>query len=261
MRYKITIEYDGTNYNGWQKQNGKFTIQENLEVAIRLLTGEITEVYGSGRTDSGVHAIAQIAHFDMQKKMDLFKIMSGINFYLKSQYISRIDCNYVAHTGNIQDIAVTNCEIVDENFHARFSAKKRYYRYRILNRRQPTAINNNRVWQVHKELDFDKMVKALPCFIGHRDWSSFRDSDCQAKSPIKTIDEVKLSRNDEEIIFEINAKSFLHHMVRNIVGTLIDVGLGKTDIEKLKYIIDAKDRTKAGPMAPASGLYFVKVDY
>lgn len=261
MRYKITIEYSGTNYNGWQKQAGLFSIQENIERSIKLLTQEDVELFGAGRTDAGVHALAQVAHFDLHKNMPADKIVSGLNFYLRSEYISRIACNYISSGGNIQDIAILDCEIVDENFHARFSAKKRYYRYRILNRRQPTALNSNRVWQVYKPLDFSAMEQTLQYLTGKRDWSSFRDSDCQSKSPIKTIDKVSLYKDGEEIVFEIEAKSFMHHMVRNIVGTMVDVGLGKTTVEGFKNIIEANDRTKAGPTAPACGLYFVKVEY
>lgn len=261
MRYKIIVEYDGTNYSGWQKQKGKKSIQESIESAIRTMTQEIVEVYGSGRTDAGVHALGQVAHFDLSKNIDTFKLMCGINYYLRVQYLSQFDDYYSIIKKDVQDIAIVDCEVVDENFHARFSAKKRFYRYRILNKYQPTALNCERVWRVYKALDFKKMQECLPFLIGKRDWSSFRDSDCQAKSPIKTIDKVNLFRNNDEIIFEIEAKSFLHHMVRNIVGTLVDVGLGKTSLEKFQQIIDAKDRTKAGPMAPAQGLYFVKTEY
>jgi len=261
MRYKITVEYDGTNYCGWQKQQDRFSIQGTIEDSIRLTTNERVEVFGCGRTDAGVHALAQVAHFDMKKEMDPFKLMSAINFYLKTKYISRINSNYIEKCSNIQDISIIDCEVVDDNFHARFSAKKRYYKYRILNRRQPTAIDNNRVWQVFKELDFEKMQNSLQFLVGKRDWSSFRDSECQAKSPIKTIDKVGLVKNGDEIIFEIEAKSFLHHMVRNIVGTLIDVGLKKITVQEFQNIIEAEDRTKAGPTAPPCGLYFVKALY
>jgi len=261
MRYKITIEYDGTNYSGWQKQEGKFTIQETLEKAIKMISGEDTEVFGAGRTDAGVHAFGQVAHFDLKKSMESKKMLGALNFYLKLEYSSRIDSNLIPKYKYIQDISILNCEIVDENFHARFSAKKRYYRYRILNRREPTALDNNRVWQVYKPLNFEEMQKAMIYLSGKRDWSSFRDSQCQAKSPIKTIDKAILYKSGEEIIFEIEAKSFLHHMIRNIIGTLVDVGLNKINANGFKEVIEANDRKKAGPMAPACGLYFMKVDY
>lgn len=261
MRYKIIIEYDGTNYCGWQKQEGKFSIQQTIEDSIKLTTKEEVEVFGSGRTDAGVHALGQVAHFDIKKEMEPFKLMSAINFYLKSNYISRLESIYTEKINNMQDISIINCEIVDNDFHARFSAKKRHYKYRILNRKQPTALENNRVWQIFKKLDFEKMQESLQFLTGKQDWSSFRDSECQAKSPIKTIDKVSLKKEGDEIIFEIEAKSFLHHMVRNIVGTIVEIGLGKITIKDFQNIIASKDRTKAGPTAPSQGLYFVEVLY
>ena len=261
MRYKITIEYDGTNYNGWQKQEGEFSIQESLEKAIELFSNEKVEVFGAGRTDAGVHALGQVAHFDLSKEFQLFKVISAINFYLKYKTLANAILSNFDKNIKIQDISVIDCEIVDENFHARFSAKKRFYRYRILNRREPTAIDFNRVWHIPTKLNFEKMQETLPFLIGKKDWSSFRDSECQAKSPIKTIDKVNLYKNENEIIFEIEAKSFMHHMVRNIVGTIVEVGLNKISIQDFQNIIDAKDRTKAGPTAPACGLYFLKVEY
>ncbi|MDD2840033.1 MAG: tRNA pseudouridine(38-40) synthase TruA [Rickettsiales bacterium] len=255
MRYKITIEYDGTKYNGWQKQRDQFSIQESIEKAIQLFSGETIELFGSGRTDAGVHALGQVAHFDLVKEYKSSKVISAINFYLKYK-----TCASANKESTTQDISVIDCEIVDENFHARFSAKKRYYKYFILNRQQPSAVNN-KVWQIGKNLNFEKMKEALPLLVGKRDWTSFRDSECQAKSPIKTIEKVNLIKNGDEIIFEIKAKSFLHHMVRNIIGTLVDVGLNKTTIEKLKEIIEAKDRTKAGPTAPPQALFLIQIDY
>ncbi len=261
MRYKIILEYDGTNYNGWQKQEGKFTIQQSLENALKLLTAEDIEVFGSGRTDTGVHALGQVAHFDLNKDFEPFKLMSALNFYLKVEFMEKINCEYLLKNTQTQDISIIDCQKVDNDFHARFSAKKRYYEYRILNRRQPTALLNNRVWQVYRELNIEKMQEATKFLSGKRDWSCFRDSECQAKSPIKTIDKAEIFKNNDKIIFRIQAKSFLHHMVRNIVGTLVDVGLDKTSIQQFQEIIESKDRTKAGPTAPPQGLYFVKVDY
>ncbi|HSQ98076.1 MAG TPA: tRNA pseudouridine(38-40) synthase TruA [Rickettsiales bacterium] len=255
MRYKIIIEYDGTNYSGWQRQKDNFSIQESIEKAIQLFSGETVVVYGCGRTDAGVHALGQVAHFDLTKEYEPSKVVLAINFYLKYNTCAKSDKNAVT-----QDITILDCEIVDENFHARFSAKKRYYKYRILNRQQPSAIDY-KMWHIGKKLDFEKMQEALPLFIGKKDWTSFRDTECQAKSPIKTIDKVSLTKNGDEIIFEIEAKSFLHHMVRNIVGTLVDVGLNKITVEELNEIIEAKDRTKAGPTASPQGLFFVLVQY
>lgn len=247
MRYKITIEYDGTNYSGWQKQNNKPSIQSEIEKAIFMFSHENVEVAGSGRTDAGVHAIAQIAHFDLQKEIDPFRVVSAINHYLREQHNS---------------IAIIGCEIVDENFHARFSAKMRKYKYVIHNNKYPTVLNLNRVWHIFFDLDIVKMQEAMTYLLcGKADFSSFRDSKCQAKSPMKTINSVSLTKNGSEIIFEISARSFLHHMVRNIVGTLVDVGLGKITPGGFKEIIEAKDRTKAGMTAPASGLYLVETKY
>ena len=261
MRYKITIEYDGTNYCGWQKQNGKFSIQESIEKSIQLMTHEVVEVYGCGRTDAGVHAIAITAHFDLEKDIETHKLISGINYYLKNQYISRLEKIYYDKKDFIQDISIIDCEKVDNDFHSRFSAKMRYYKYIILNRQQPTALYSKRVWQVFKKLNFDAMNDCLQYLIGKKDWSSFRDSDCQANTAIKTISGVSIIKDNDKIIFTINAKSFLHHIVRNIVGTLVEVGLEKISVEDFKSIIEAKDRKKAGPTAPPQGLYFVKVDY
>lgn len=251
MRYKIIIEYDGTNYNGWQRQKNESSIQESIEKAIQLFSSETVEVFGSGRTDAGVHALGQVAHFDLTKEYEPCKIVSAINFYLKYK-----TCAKAKKNATTQDITILDCKIVDENFHARFSAKKRYYKYRILNRQQPSAVDY-KLWHIGKKLDFEKMQEALPFLVGNKDWTSFRDTECQAKSPIKTIDKVNLTKNCDEIIFEIEAKSFLHHMVRNIIGTLVEVGLNKITIEELNEIIEAKDRTKAGPTAPPQGLFLV----
>jgi len=254
MRYKITIEYDGTNYNGWQRQNGNNSIQGAIEQALKQLSCEDIEVCGCGRTDAGVHAMGQVAHFDMQKELPIHTIISGTNFYLRMQHLSRFSVQK-------QDISILDCSIVDNTFHARFSAKQRYYRYLILNQKQPSALECDRMWYVYKELDLDSMITATQYLRGFRDWSCFRASSCQAGSPIKTIDNAQLRREENKIIFEINAKSFLHHMVRNIVGTLVDVGTHKTTLDDFQRIIDSKDRTKAGMTAPAHGLYFVKAVY
>ena len=255
MRYKITIEYDGLNYCGWQKQKyDKNSIQESIEDAIKSITNEKVEVFGCGRTDAKVHALNMVAHFDLNKDIETYKLISGINYYLKHQY-------FLKHNITEQDITILSCEKVSKNFHARFSTKNRYYKYIILNRDSPTAIYRNKCWQIYKKLNFSKMKKCLKFLIGKKDWSSFRDSECQAKSPIKTINQVKLKKKEDFIIFEISAKSFLHHMIRNIIGTLINVGLNKISINDFEEIIKLKDRTKAGITAPPYGLYFVKADY
>jgi len=335
-RYKITIEYDGTAYNGWQRQKNELTVQGAIENAIKSFCQQDVVVFCSGRTDSGVHAIGQVAHFDLEGDFDPYKVMMGLNNYLREQCLEGIEdlkkslsfrsplvgepkntsnkvakCDWVGGacqklevrksesrdnqvipptestsgyalvssappqggsemTNSIQrlshlptqDIIILNCELVDEKFHARFSAKKRFYQYRILNRKRLSPLRNNRVWHVYDDLDLKKMQEASQFLIGKHDFSSFRDSACQAKSPIKTVDDVKLYKGEQdEIIFEISSKSFLHHMVRNIIGTLKMVGEGKVSINEFKGILEAKDRTKAGMTAPACGLYFMKVEY
>ena len=284
-RYKVTVEYDGTAYNGWQKQKDAPSVQTAIEKAIKSFCRQDVTIFCSGRTDSGVHSVGQIAHFDLNGDFDPFKVMMGINNFLREQCLNKIkeikhilfkehslastqsnDKKHYLYNQTsfipIQDVVILKCEVVSEEFHARFSAKKRFYKYRILNRKRPTALKNNRVWHVYEELNLEKMQKASEFLIGVHDFSSFRDSDCQALSPIKTIDEARLYRhNENEIILEINGRSFLHHMVRNVIGTLKDVGNGKVSVEKFKEILEAKDRTKAGITAPACGLCFMKVEY
>ena len=267
VRYKLTIEYDGSNYAGWQKQEGRRTIQETIEQSIYKIAGENVELFVSGRTDAGVHAINQVAHFDLQKEFKVDTIIEGLNFYLGEsnrlliKQWRRANKDIYLNPFLPQDITIKNCEIVDENFHARFSSKMRYYKYLILNRQRPSALWQNKAWHIKKELNIDKMSDACKILIGKYDFSSFRDSQCQAKSPIKTINFCDIKRDDEIITFNINAKSFLHHMIRNIVGTLRDVGIGRITVEEFKEILNAKDRKKAGEMAKACGLYLVKIDY
>lgn len=244
-RYKIKIEYDGTKYCGWQKQKDEKSIQEVLEKAIFQAFKEKVDVVASGRTDAGVHAKAQIAHFDLEKNLTDFQMMMAINQNIENE----------------EDVSVIDCEIVDNEFNARFSAKMRHYQYIILNRRANLALDKNRVWHVPQNLDLEKMQEASKYLIGKHDFSSFRDSQCQAKTPIRTIQAIKIEQNDNFISFEISAKSFLHHMVRNIVGTLVMVGKGKINPKEMSVIIESKDRAKSGPNAPACGLYFLKVDY
>lgn len=243
-RYKITIEYDGADFCGWQKQETQISVQSVIEEAIKKFSGEEAEVFASGRTDSGVHALGQVAHFDLSKEFPQDKVREAINFHLRPK-----------------PVVVIDAEEVDENFHARFSAKKRYYVYRALERQPPPVIQRGRVWHVHKVLDIAAMKKAAKFLIGKHDFSSFRDSQCQAKSPEKTLDEIRIERVGDEVHFYFTATSFLHHMVRNIVGTLEMVGRGKWPPEEVKKILEAKDRKEAGQTAPAEGLYFLRVEY
>ncbi|MCC2646965.1 MAG: truA [Rickettsiaceae bacterium] len=243
-RYKITIEYVGTDFCGWQRQQTGQSIQALIENAIKKFSQEEVNVIGSGRTDAGVHALGQVAHFDLVKNCEPFTVMRAINHYLKPNLI-----------------AVQDCCIVDESFHARFSAKKRHYIYRLINREGKIVIDNNRAWQIRPPLDISNMRDASQYLIGEHDFTSFRTIHCQAKSPVKTIDNIELEKDGEEIKIFFSANSFLHHMVRNMTSALVYVGLNKLSPEDIKNILLAKDRSKAPPTAPAFGLYFTKVEY
>ena len=235
-RYKINLEYDGTDLIGWQTNQDGPSVQSLVEDAIFKFCGENVEVYSAGRTDAGVHAISMVAHFDLSRDQDEQTVMRAMNFYLVNK-----------------PVAVLSCEKVSDDFHARFSCVARHYKYVVINRGAPVVLDKNRVWWVPQKLDVDAMKTAAQKLIGKHDFTSFRAAQCQAKSPIKTLDSVSITQNGEEIIFKFSARSFLHHQVRNMVG------MGKPyDIDK---IFDAKDRSAAGITAPASGLYFVAADY
>lgn len=246
MRYKITIEYDGTNLLGWQKQNEGVSAQSFLEDAIKGFSHQDVEVFGAGRTDAGVHATGQVAHFDLKTTMDLFHLREAINARLRILEAP---------------VSVIEIEEVSSDFHARFSAIGRGYIYRILNRRAPTVLNVNRVWTVGYPLDIEKMREGAKYLIGNHDFSSFRGAGCQALSPIKTLDKLDIVKSGDEIHFIVEAKSFIYHQVRNMVGTLKSVGEGRLQPEDIKAILEAKDRKKAGVTAPACGLYLNKVMY
>ena len=241
-RYKINVEYDGTNLIGWQENQQGPSVQSLLQDAIFKFCGEKVTVFAAGRTDAGVHAINMVAHFDLDKEQNQETVMRAINFYLVDK-----------------PVAVLNCEKVDDDFHARFSCVKRHYKYVVLNRSAPVVLEKNRVWWVPQKLDIEKMKKAAQKLIGKHDFTSFRSVQCQSKSPIKTLDECNIIQNGEEIIFEFSARSFLHHQVRNMVGTLVEIGMGK-DLD-INEIFKAKNRSAAGVNAPASGLFFVQADY
>lgn len=274
MRYRIDIEYDGTNYAGWQKQTHSLSIQNVIESCISNLSGEKVELFGSGRTDAGVHALNQVAHFDLKKKQfSETTIVEGLNYYLLRYNIEKINTfkrtinskfgdfykNYIPISE--QDIIIKSCRVVNNDFHARFSSKMRYYKYIIMNTKVPLALWRNRAWHVREKLELEPMQKVCSLLIGKHDFSSFRDSQCQSSSPLKTINSCKIYREDDRIILEVSAKSFLHHMIRNIIGTLKDVGTGKIDLEKFVAILKSKNRQNAGINAPACGLYLVKIDY
>ena len=243
-RWKITIEYDGGAFVGWQRQDNGFSVQEALETAIAGFSGEQVIVHGAGRTDSGVHALAQIAHFDLARDTDADTVRDALNYHLKSTSAS-----------------VLCVSAAPEGFHARFSATQRHYLYRILNRRSPAALAHGRVWRVARPLDADAMDKAARMLIGKHDFSSFRAAHCQADSPVKTLDELRVLRVGAEIHVTAQARSFLHNQVRILTGTLKMVGEGAWPIERPRAALDARDRAKAGPTAPPAGLYLTKVVY
>ncbi|MBR2136791.1 MAG: tRNA pseudouridine(38-40) synthase TruA [Alphaproteobacteria bacterium] len=246
MRYKITVEYDGTDLVGWQRQKDGASAQEYLENAFEGFSHQKTEMYGAGRTDAGVHALAQVAHFDTDLDISEYKMQESLNALLRE--LKAPVCVY--HT-----------EKVSEDFHARFSATARGYIYRILNRRGNSPLNTHRVWHVSYPLDVKKMQEAARFLIGHHDFSSFRGAGCQAASPVKTLDVLNVEKQGDEIIFNVEAKSFIYHQVRNMVGTLQEVGTGKRTPEDVRKILEACDRRQAGVSAPACGLYLSFVRY
>ncbi|HVZ69017.1 MAG TPA: tRNA pseudouridine(38-40) synthase TruA [Rhizomicrobium sp.] len=244
MRYRLTIEYDGAPFSGWQRQENGPSVQAALEDAIFRLSGERAAVTGAGRTDSGVHALGQAAHFDLEKEFAPGKVRDALNYHLKPA-----------------PIAVLEASIADADFHARFSAKARHYLYRIVCRRAPLALERGRAWHLVRDLDSEAMHLAAQSLIGTHDFTTFRAAECQAKSPVKTLDVLDVSRLADEIQIRASARSFLHHQVRSMVGSLKLVGEGKWHPREMRRALEAKDRSACGPVAPAEGLYLVKVDY
>ena len=243
-RYKLTIEYDGTDYSGWQVQNNGPSIQAELMKAVKAFSGEDVKVLGSGRTDAGVHALGQVAHVDLAREQPTDRIRDALNQHLKPNPISLL-----------------KVEQVDDQFDARFSAKKRTYFYRIINRQSPLALMRDRSWLVPRHLDIDIMNEGANILQGHHDFTTFRSSRCQSKSPLKTVDEIGLIRNGEEIIMTISARSFMHNQVRSMIGSLKLVGDGKWTLDELAAALEAKDRKRCGTVAPAGGLFLHKIEY
>jgi tRNA pseudouridine38-40 synthase len=243
-RYKLTVEYDGTGLVGWQRQPAGVSVQKSLEEAIAKFCGERTTVHGAGRTDAGVHALAQVAHVDLGREHDPDTIRGALNHHLRPAPIS-----------------VLTVAPAPADFDARRSAIGRVYRYRILNRRPPPMLDRMRVWHVAPPLDLAAMQQGAGHLLGKHDFSTFRDSLCQAKSPVKTLDALDLTRVGEEIHIEARARSFLHHQVRNMAGTLKLVGLGQWSPDDVATALAATDRRAGGPTAPAEGLYLVAVVY
>jgi tRNA pseudouridine38-40 synthase len=243
-RYKLTIEYDGTPFVGWQAQDNGISVQGALTEAIAAFAGERVTVAGAGRTDTGVHALGQVAHIDLAKAWDVDKLRDAINFHLRPQ-----------------PIAVLAAEQLTVDFDARFSATKRHYLYRIVNRRADLTLDLNRAWRVPRVLDSVAMQAAAQKLIGKHDFTTFRSTECQAKSPVKTLDRLDVARDGDEVRVTVAARSFLQHQVRSMVGSLVYVGEGKWSTEDLAAALAARDRAACGQVAPPHGLYLVRVDY
>jgi tRNA pseudouridine38-40 synthase len=243
-RYRITIEYDGRDFVGWQRQENGLAVQQAIEEAIHAFSGETVTTHVAGRTDAGVHALGQVAHFDLAREFAPDTVRDAVNFHLKPA-----------------PVAILAAAVVDEDFHARFSALGRVYLYRITNRRPPPVIERGRTWWVSVPLDAGAMNEAAQVLVGRHDFSSFRASLCQAKSPVKTLDALEVWREGEEIRIEARARSFLHHQVRNLVGTLRLAGEGKWSADDVRAALEARDRRAGGPTAPSAGLYLVRVKY
>lgn len=243
-RYKLTLEYDGGPFRGWQRQANGPSVQAALEAAVEAFCGERVSAVAAGRTDSGVHAAGQVVHIDLEREAPPERIQEALNYHLRPD-----------------PVAVLRVETVEGDFHARFSAKLRTYRYLIVNRRAPPALMRGRAWHVSRPLCSESMHEAAQLLVGHHDFTSFRAALCQAKSPLKTLDRLTVLRRGEEIEVTAEARSFLHHQVRNMVGTLKLVGEGKRRIDDVETVLHARNRAAAGPTAPAHGLCLVRVTY
>jgi len=245
-RYKLTIEYFGAPYQGWQSQTGGRTVQDAVERAVARLKDGERRLICAGRTDAGVHGLGQVAHVDLDKDWRTDVLRDALNAHL---------------TQAGEAVAILSAEVAPEGFDARISAIRRHYRYRILNRRPPSALERGRVWHVAKPLDATRMHEAAQTILGKHDFTTFRASSCQAKSPIRSLERLDVSRHGEEIWVEASARSFLHNQVRSMVGSLVKVGHGTWPVSEMRAALDAADRARCGPVAPPDGLYFMKVDY
>jgi len=243
-RYKLVLEYDGAPFRGWQRQSNGPSVQASLEAAVAAFCGQEVQVVGAGRTDAGVHACGQVAHLDLGREVSVETLRNALNHHLKPQ-----------------PIVVLEASAVDADFHARFAAQMRHYRYRIVNRRAPLALERGRAWLVPCRLDAEMMHEAGQRLVGRHDFTSFRSALCQANSPVKTLSQLSVVRCGDEIELWARARSFLHHQVRNIAGTLKLVGAGRWPVERIDAVLAARDRAAAGPTAPACGLCLMQVDY
>ena len=243
-RYRLTLEYDGRPYHGFQAQAGLATVQASLERAVKGFCGEDTRVHGAGRTDAGVHAGGQVVHVDLAKAWPAETVRNALNAHLVPE-----------------PIAILAASVVEGDWHSRFSATARRYRYRILNRPSPPALDQGRVWHVKKPLDAVAMHAAAQVLVGHHDFTTFRDLNCQARSPMKTLDVAEVGRDGEEVVLVFASRSFLHRQVRSMAGTLAEVGIGRWTADDVAAALAARDRKACGPVAPAEGLYLTGVSY
>ena len=243
-RFALTIEFDGTPFVGLQRQDNGPSVQQSLEDAAFRVTGEEVRLFSAGRTDTGVHALAMRSHMDIDKNIAPFRLMEALNAQVRPD-----------------PIAVTHCEVVPDDWHARFSCTGRSYVYRIANRRAPLTLDKNRLWQVPQELDHAAMHEAAQALVGCHDFTTFRSVHCQADSPVKTLDRLDVEREGEEVRVHAAARSFLHHQVRSMVGCLALVGMGRWPVERMAEALAARDRQELGLNAPPHGLYFVAASY
>ncbi len=243
-RYRLTVEYDGGPYHGFQAQGALPSVQTALERAITAFCGETIRINAAGRTDTGVHATGQVVHFDLEKSWPAATVMNALNAHLVSE-----------------SVVVLDAVETDPDFHARFSAKGRAYLYRILNRKAPPALERGRVWHVKKSLDAEAMHAAAQALVGHHDFTTFRDLACQAKSPMKTLDVADVWRQGDEVLLRFASRSFLHRQVRSMAGSLAEVGVGRWSAADLEAALEARDRKACGPVAPAEGLCLTHVEY
>ncbi|MBJ7533348.1 tRNA pseudouridine(38-40) synthase TruA [Rhodomicrobium vannielii ATCC 17100] len=243
-RYKITIEYDGTPFSGWQMQANGHSVQDQLARAIERFTGVRAIPRGAGRTDAGVHARGQVAHVDLERPWPTETVRNALNFHLRPA-----------------PVVILACEQVDQTFDARFSAKARHYLYRIVTRRSPLALDRDRAWQIGVTLDAEAMQEGARHLLGYHDFTTFRASQCQAKSPLRTLDTLTVRSEGENVFIATSARSFLHNQVRSMAGSLKLVGEGKWKPERMREALEARDRRACGLVAPACGLYFMAVDY
>jgi tRNA pseudouridine38-40 synthase len=248
-RYRLTLEYDGSVFNGYQAQDGLPTVQGVVEAAILAFCGQAIRLQAAGRTDTGVHATGQVVHADLEKDWPPATVMNALNAHMIAAPVSVLACE------------MSGLDDRGEEWHARFSARERRYLYRILNRPAPPALDRGRVWHVKKPLDVEAMHAAAQVFVGRHDFTTFRDVNCQSKSPEKTLDVARASRTGDEVHLIFSARSFLHRQVRSMTGTLAEVGAGRWTLEDVRAALEARDRAACGPVAPACGLYLTGVSY